>query len=144
MKSPVRALLVPALLMCIAGLCEPANSQIKSDNKTADATVSGKVTIKGKPAAGIVVGMRLSRPEQFSSTYKGKTDQEGVYRITKVASGNYFVAPVAPTFVIADSTNSPQGQSVIVTESEDVDGINFDLVPGGVITGKIVDSEGHP
>ena len=144
MKLPSRALILFALLLCVGIFSERANSQTKTESKVSEATVSGKVTIKGKPAVGVVVGMRLSRPDQFSSTYKARTDQEGVYHITKVASGNYFVAPVSPAFVIADSGNSPQGQSVVITESENVDGINFDLVPGGVITGKVIDSEGHP
>lgn len=143
MKLPSYALVLPVLLLCLGGLSERANSQTKTESKVAEATVSGKVTIKGKPAAGIVVGMRLARPDQFSATYKARTDQEGLYRITKVSSGSYFVAPVTPSFVIADPNNT-QGQSVIITESENVEGINFDLVPGGVITGRVVDSEGQP
>jgi len=144
MKLPSHTWILPVLLLCVVSLSERANSQTKTESKVAEATVSGKVTIKGKPAAGIVVGMRLARPDQFSATYKAKTDQEGLYRITRVGSGNYLVAPVAPNLVIADSTGNPQGQSVIITESENVEGINFDLVPGGVITGRVVDSEGQP
>jgi protocatechuate 3,4-dioxygenase beta subunit len=144
MKLPSHVIMFSLLLLCAGSLSDRAYSQTKPESKVAEATVSGKVTIKGKPAAGIVVGMRLSRPDQFSSTYKAKTDQEGVYRISKVAGGSYFVAPVAPTFVIAGSGNDSFGQSVIITESENVEGIDFDLVPGGVITGKVVDSEGRP
>jgi 5-hydroxyisourate hydrolase-like protein (transthyretin family) len=144
MRLPSHALIVPALLLSVVCLSQRASSQTKPESKTADATVSGKVTIKGKPAAGIVVGMRVNRPDEFSSTYKAKTDQEGVYHINKVPAGSYFVAPVAPTFVVPDSSNSSGGQSVIINESENVDGINFDLVSGGVITGKVTDSEGHP
>jgi len=88
--------------------------------------------------------MRLSRPDQYASTYKAKTNQEGIYRITNVASGSYLVMPVAPALVMTDSLNNPQGQSVIVNENENADGINFELAPGGVITGKVSDSEGHP
>jgi 5-hydroxyisourate hydrolase-like protein (transthyretin family) len=143
-QLPSRALIVSALLLCAGSLSERANSQTKTETKTTEATVSGKVTVKGKPAAGIVVGMRLARPDESSSSYKAKTDQEGVYHIAKVTSGNYLVAPVAPNFVIAEAGNNPQGQTVVITENENVDGINFDLTPGGVITGKVVDSEGHP
>ena len=144
MKLPSRALIVLAIPFCVVTLSQRANAQVKPESKTADATVSGKVTIKGKPAAGIVVGMRLSRPDELSSTYKARTDQEGVYRISRVAGGNYLVAPVTPAFVIADSYLGAPGQSVVITESENIEGINFDLVPGGVITGKVTDSEGKP
>ncbi len=144
MKVSSHILILPALLLSVVCLSQRANSQSKTETKATDATVSGKVTIKGKPAAGIIVGMRMSRPDELATTYKAKTDQEGVYRITKVVSGSYSVAPVSPTFVAADSVNNPQGQSVIINESENVDGINFDLVPGGVITGKVTDNEGRP
>jgi hypothetical protein len=144
MKLPSRALIVLAIPFCLVTLSQRANSQIKTESKAAEATVSGKVTIKGKPAAGIVVGMRLARSDESSFTYKARTDQEGNYRMTKVASGSYVVAPVAPAFVIADSGNSPAGQKVLITESENVDWLNFDLVPGGVITGKVIDPEGRP
>ena len=144
MKLPSHAIPFSLLLLCAGSLSERVYSQTKTESKVAEASVSGKITIKGKPAAGIVVGMRLSRPDQFSSTYKAKTDQEGVYRIGKVGGGSYVVSPVAPTFVIAGAGNEALGQSVIITEGENVDGIDFDLVPGGVITGKVVDSEGRP
>lgn len=144
MKVSSHALILPALVLSVACLSQRAHSQTRTESKTDNATVSGKVSIKGKPAAGIVVGMRMSRPDQYSSTYKAKTDQDGVYRITKVASGSYLVAPVAPAFVMTESANNPQGQSVIVSENENIDGINFELTPGGVITGKVSDSEGHP
>jgi protocatechuate 3,4-dioxygenase beta subunit len=144
MKVSSHALILSALVLSVACLSQRANSQTRTESKTDTATVSGKVTIKGKAAAGIVVGMRLSRPDQYASTYKAKTNQEGIYRITNVASGSYLVMPVAPALVMTDSLNNPQGQSVIVNENENADGINFELAPGGVITGKVSDSEGHP
>lgn len=100
MGLPARRIIFPAILFCSAWLVSPANSQIKSNKKEPVATVSGKVTIKGKPAPGIVVGMRFTRPEQFSPTFKGVTDQDGIYNIADVVAGSYHVAPVTPAFVI--------------------------------------------
>jgi 5-hydroxyisourate hydrolase-like protein (transthyretin family) len=141
MRLPARLSIILTLLFCGACLCQRANSQTKPKN--ADATVSGKVTLKGKPAPGIVVGIRLSQAEQSSPTFKATTDQDGVYHISNVPSGNYWVAPVAPALVISDVNNS-RGQAVIITESENVDGIDFELVRGGVITGRVIDADGHP
>jgi hypothetical protein len=36
------------------------------------------------------------------------------------------------------------GRSVVITASENVEGVNFDLIRGGVITGRVVDAQGHP
>ena len=143
MQLPARRLVLPAIMFSFACVVSPANSQIKSSKKEPGATVSGKVTIKGKPAPGIVVGMRLTRPEQFSRTFKGATDQDGIYHITDVVAGNYEVTPVAPPLVISDANDS-RGLTVVITEGENVEDLNFDLVRGGVITGKITDSEGRP
>ena len=140
MRLPVPAI-ISALLLCCAGFCERANSQTaKTDSK---ATISGKITLKGKPAPGVVVGMHLSEPTQFDPTFKATTDQDGKYRIAEVPQGKYVIAPVAPAFVIANVDNLG-GQSVIVNEGENIEWIDFDLIRGGVITGKITDAEGHP
>jgi len=133
--------IIPVLLLCTAGFCQRAHSQTIQARKTA--TVSGKVTIKGKPAPDIVVGLRLDKAQQVNSNLKANTDQDGVYRIINVPAGSYQVAPVAPVFVVAD-INKSFGQSLIIAEGDNIAGIDFDLVKGGVITGKVTDADGHP
>jgi hypothetical protein len=90
-----------------------------------------------------VVCLRSSRPEQFGPTFKATTDQDGKYQISDVPAGSYLVAPVTPAFVIADVNNS-NGQTVVITEGENIEGIDFDLLRGGVITGKVTDADGRP
>src|SRR2546421_158190 len=104
--------------------------------------VSGRILTKGKPGPEVVVGLQLSQPRQFDSAFKATTDQDGKYRITDVPAGSYQVAPVAPAFVISD-VNKSWGQSLIITESDKVTGIDFDLVRGGVITGKVTGADGQ-
>src|SRR5687767_14599236 len=140
MRLPVPAI-ISALLLCCACFCPRANAQTtKTDAK---ATIAGKITLKGKPAPGVVVGLRLSEPGQFDPTFKATTDQDGKYRIAEVPQGRYVITPVAPALLIANADNS-HGQSVIVNEGENIEGIDFDLIRGGVITGKITDTEGQP
>ena len=142
MRLPAPLIIIFAFLLCCT-LCRPANSQTSPAKKNPDATVSGKVIIKGKPAPGVVVGLRSSQPAQGDPTFKAITDQEGNYRITEVPGGIYEVAPVAPALVIVD-LNYSTGQTVIITEGEHVEGVDFDLARGGVVTGKITDADGHP
>ena len=143
MRLPLPLGIISAFLLCCAGFCPRANSQTTNPKKNPDATVAGKVTLKGKPAPGVVVGLRSSQPTQFDPTFKGTTDQEGNYLITDVPGGSYVIAPVTPSFVVSE-VNSSRGQTVVITESEKVEGIDFELVRGGVITGKITDADGHP
>ena len=137
--------IISALVLCGTCFCQRAHSQTRPAKRPSDATVSGKITIKGKPAPGVIVGLRRSQyePGQSDSGFKATTDQDGRYRITDVPAGSYQVAPVAPVFVISD-VNKSYGQSLIITEGDNIAGIDFDLVKGGVITGKITDADGHP
>jgi len=97
--------------------------------------------IKDKPARGVTVGLRKSTLLSSSDSFlKTVTDADGVYRITDVAPGSYLVTVAAPGFIISDSDLKP----VVVGEGENVDSINFSLVRGGVITGKVTDGEGRP
>lgn len=142
MRLPAPLAITLALLLCCA-FCPLANSQTTQAKKAPEATVSGTVTIKGKPAPEVVVGLRSSQPADFDPTFKASTDQDGIYRITDVPSGSYVIAPAAPAFVISDVSNS-MGRSVVITEGENVEGIDFELVRGGVITGRVTDADGHP
>ena len=135
---------LPAVLLVCFGLTVSlfAQSTTKQTNKTPRGTVSGRVTIKDKGAAGVTVGIRKS--EDYSGPFlRATTDQDGFYRITNVAAGSYDAFTSAPGFVNADP-NVGWAQSVIVGEDENVEGINFALVRGGVITGRVTDADGRP
>ena len=136
-------------LLLFAVLCIPVSLQAqapaKPPVKTPRGTISGRVTIKDKPAAGLTVGLRqppaMGNPlEKF---YRGMTDPDGVYRITNVPPGTYEIFPSAPAYVSIEA-NTPRGKNVIVGEDENVEDINFSLVRGGVITGKVTDADGRP
>ena len=142
MRLPVRSI-IPTLLLCCAYLCQPANAQTAAGKQTAAASVAGKVTIKGEPAAGIVVGLRSSQAAHFGPSLVATTDQDGKYRIAEVPPGKYEIAPSAPALVISDVNNS-RGHGVIINEGENIEGVDFDLIRGGVITGKVTDVDGHP
>ncbi len=143
MRLPFPLTVTLVLLFSCLFYCHRANAQATAAKKNQDATVSGKVTIKGKPAPGIVVGLRVRDPAQSDPTFKATTDDEGKYRIINLPSGTYLAAPAAPSFVISDVNNS-SGHTVIIAEKEKVENIDFDLMRGGVITGKVADADGHP
>jgi 5-hydroxyisourate hydrolase-like protein (transthyretin family) len=111
--------------------------------KAPHGSISGRITIKDKPAAGVMVGLRhadgLNPFEQLS---KAMTDQDGVYKITNIAPGSYFVLPSAPAYVWRDANYN--AQTVLVGEDENVEGVNYAMVRGGVITGKVTDADGRP
>jgi 5-hydroxyisourate hydrolase-like protein (transthyretin family) len=111
--------------------------------KTSRGSVSGRITIKDKPAPGVLVGLRrFDGLNPFETLPKAFTDQDGVYHITSVAAGSYHVIPSTPAYVSTASDYNVQ--PVVVNEDENVEGVNFSLVRGGVITGKVTDADGRP
>ena len=143
MKYLPRCVVTLALVVSYFGFCSVASSQTKPAKKSPAGTISGKVSIKGKAAPGIVVGLRTSPPATpYEQSSRATTDQEGRYRLTDVTAGTYLVAPAAPAFVVSDINS--RSQTVVILEGENVEGIDFALVRGGVITGKVTDAEGRP
>ena len=107
------------------------------------ATISGKVTLKsnGKGLPGIVVGLRLMESSnQRTARQKTVTDEQGNYRLSNVPPGNYEVVAVAPVFIGEDG----RSKTLLITKDETIENIDFTLVRGGVITGRVTDSDGHP
>ncbi len=143
MMFPAQHTIVVCILLLFCGAAY-TQSQTRPANQSPAGSISGKVTIKGKGFAGIAVVLRTSDfAGPMKTSYRGITDQDGNYRIAGVTAGTYFVIPAAPAFVVGELTDS-RGKSLIVAEGESVDGINFNLTPGGVITGKVTDTEGRP
>jgi len=136
MVSSTRQAIACLLFICIAAVC--AQSQV-APAKTA--TISGKVSFKNKGLAGIVVAARISNSSRLDkSRYRATTDQSGNYRITNLPIGTFQVGPIAPGLVQENTFE----KSVVLEEGDNVEDVNFSLVRGGVITGKITDADGKP
>lgn len=137
---------LPAVLLTILSLATSlwAQTTPKQTTKAPRGSISGRVTIKEKSVEGVVVSLRRSDyMNPYEQPQRARTDQDGFYRITNVAPGSYEVQPAAPAFVPA-ATRDQRNKTVLVGEDENVENINFALVRGGVITGKVTDADGRP
>jgi Carboxypeptidase regulatory-like domain len=129
-------------LLFVGSLCV---AQTPGPNSSS--SISGRVTIGGKSAAGITVTATLNNsPMDNRTVAKATTDDEGNYSLAGLAAGRYSVMPIAKAFVAAggDTFKQPGRQTVNVAENESITKIDFALVRGGVITGRITDLEGGP
>lgn len=123
------------------------NAIAQVSKKEPAGSVSGRVMLGGNPLARVSVVLTPSQmgPMQRSPAIKGTTDEEGHYRITGLPAGIYTVWPFVPALVIPPETSSNQpGKSITLREDEEVDGIDFSLTRGGVITGRVTDADGRP
>ena len=137
---------LPAVLLTILSLPISlwAQTTPKQTSKIARGSISGKVTIKEKGAAGVVVSLRRTEfTTPFEQLPRATTEQDGSYRIVNVAAGSYEVLPTATAFVPADGKDL-RSKPVLLGEDENIENINFALVRGGVITGKVTDADGRP
>jgi protocatechuate 3,4-dioxygenase beta subunit len=121
------------------------------ETKSGASTVSGRVTLKDEPMRGVTVTLRMQRqiisPSDTATAPRGKTDANGMFRITGVAPGRYVVSAAAPAYVSSER-DSPffrtGGRQLNVGENEIIENIDIELKRGGVITGTITDSGGRP
>ena len=120
--------------------------------KPGTATISGRVVLKGEPAAGASVGLQ---PQQTSpggapvfpdrSKYsRTKTDAEGRFSFSSLNAGQYRIVALAPGFVSADDSQLTGGKLVNLADGENLENVELRLKPGAVITGRVTDPTGNP
>jgi protocatechuate 3,4-dioxygenase beta subunit len=114
--------------------------------KESAASISGRVTAGGKAAVGVTVVATISNSFFDNKTIgKTTTDDDGNYKLSGLPAGNFTVMPLAKSYIVANGNAYKEaGQAVNVTEGETITKIDFPLVRGGVVTGRITDAEGHP
>ena len=112
--------------------------------KTGTATVSGRVTLKGEPARGVTVILQGQNPGGSSSP-RARTDESGRFRFTAVAAGKYSFSALAPGYASPeDIGNGVLSKTLNIAEGEKIDNIDVEIRRGGVIAGRITDSQGRP
>lgn len=112
-------------------------------------SISGRITINDKAAPDITVMAQAGdRPSQQQSSLRARTDASGRYRLSGLSAGQYQIVALAPAMAVAETNSQPSlygpGKTVVLAAGEDVDDIDLKLVRGGVITGRITDSEDKP
>jgi hypothetical protein len=142
MRLSLIRVVVSIVTLIFSSVSLHAQTQASAKLKPAG-SVSGRITIKGKGAPGIAVAVRKSEIINPNEMMRAVTDQDGNYKITNVVPGSWEVVPSTLAYVVVNADN-PGRRSVVIGDGENIENINFALVKGGVITGKITDSDGRP
>src|SRR5262245_44095053 len=114
------------------------------------ASVLGRVTIKGELAKGVKVFLQ---PQQTMGSGTGemtpstKTNENGYFRITGLPAGRYVPISLTPGYIMSkggiDYTMA-RGVAFDIAEGEVIENFDIELTPGGVITGRVTDSNDRP
>ena len=103
--------------------------------------------MNGQGAPGIAVVL-VKDVEGFQriTRYRAFTDATGTYRITNVPPGNYRPATATPEFVAVDTSPNlfDKSKTLLINKDETVESVDFELMRGGVITGRVTDADGRP
>lgn len=143
-KSKLLTLAPLTLLLTIAAT---AAAQTNPPEGKEAASVAGRVTQGGRPAPGAdVVLLPGEWSPRMRPVARVKADDQGRYKLTGVPPGRYHLSPVSPGFVFDELNTSSwmPGKVINLTAGEEVKDMDFALARGGVVTGRVTDSEGRP
>src|SRR5215475_12136369 len=136
--------LVALLLLFAAGFNTSARAQ-QRNNDSRLASVSGRVTIEGKPASGVVIVLFGNRDGQEQRSFAATSDAEGRFHFAGLQPGGYWISPHAYAYVPANqSLNARNRGGIVVGEGDTIDDVSIELVRGGVVTGRVIDEDGRP
>ena len=139
MKAMIGALCI--LFTMAATVGSQTTSQTRADLNAGHGSISGRVTVDGQGAYDMVV--MLTTADQGSNAKvlaTTRADAEGRFQMEDVAAGRYTISGFAPAY----TSDSNRPLLVILSDGQHVEGIEINLVRGGVITGRLLDSDKQP
>jgi hypothetical protein len=116
-------------------------------DKAGTASVSGRITRGDQSVFRMLVTAQPAN--QFSGwqqpQWAVRTGSNGQYRLTGLKAGSYLITPhVLTDVLVSEGKPFVRGKTVLVKDGEDVEGVDFTVIPGGIITGTITDEFGQP
>ena len=151
--SMVRVLAFIFVAVCALAQTQPSSPS--SPNQTsAKGTITGRAIDKstGQPLKKVTISVRQAessgapRGGRFNQPQAVMTDAEGHYTI-QVDAGQYRLLASRNGYVrqaYGQKDARRPGTILTVAENQTLKDINFDMVPGGVIAGRVVDEDGEP
>src|SRR5262249_25165180 len=125
------------------------------DNRPRTASIGGHVTVGGAPAANALVMVMEVDPQSRGGAFGDESQQRvfvtvradgaGRYRVTGLTEGAYQICAISKAYVRSKNSSDLEiFRSVTLDEGESRDDVDIAIVRGGVITGRVIDSEGGP
>lgn len=112
------------------------------------ASITGHIFVGGNPAPNVTVTLlgRDSNGSRHATVEDTKTDEDGRYQFKGLAPGRYDIYPYALELVLPKEDRYGQPRKTVVVEEEAaaVEGVDFIVVLGGIVTGRVTNADGRP
>ena len=120
-------------------------AQSSIPEKPGTSTISGKVTIEGKPAPNVTILLTKNNENNDKELpISTNTDSSGNYKLEKIRAGSYSVGVTAPGFYNPKKSDEwDRGTSVNLSDNDAAEEINFNLIRGAIVTGRLFDERGR-
>ncbi|HEX4945142.1 MAG TPA: carboxypeptidase-like regulatory domain-containing protein [Blastocatellia bacterium] len=119
-------------------------------DKPATASITGRITFDKQPLPGVTVVLEPGSAGMMVQSaarrpVSAKTDAEGRYRLAGIAAGTYIVSPRALAYVMpTENMMGRAGKTINLNDGEQIENMDFTVVKGGVITGRVTDHQDRP
>jgi hypothetical protein len=115
------------------------------ESKAGTATVSGRVILKGEPARGVMVILQTQYQGPLNAP-RARTDESGRFHFTGLSAGRYSVSALSPGYASPEDNNysDMRGKTLTLADGERVENVDLEIKRGGVIAGRVADSQGRP
>lgn len=141
------SLMRSALLAAVGIVVASAAGAISQERQAKpNGSISGYVSIGDAPARGVTVLLQaIEQGPMQRPAARATTDHEGRFQMIGVAAGQYYLQTFALALVVPnDQMFGRQGKLINLTDGEAVEGVDLVLGVGGVITGRVTDTNGQP
>lgn len=144
------ALALTAALLLLVAARAATHAQPPAASSGQAGAIAGRVTTDdGRPAAGIALALMPAefRPNSNRPVARAESDSEGRFRMSAVPAGRYRLLPLAPALTAPELRSGAffeNGKLINVAAGETVEGVDYVLTRGGVITGRVTTGDGKP
>jgi 5-hydroxyisourate hydrolase-like protein (transthyretin family) len=129
---------------CLAFFCFLAFAQTSGDSSAKTGTISGRVMIDDKPAVGVIVTLARENFNRNDPQPKATTNDDGHYTLNNVPAGSWRIQPAIAAYTMVEQERNSNGRLISISEGETLTSVDLKLIPGGVITGKVMTADGRP